>query len=91
METIQFENGSEKEKAEAFLLRVSEEAKKEVEKFQQMDGDKIVEKDEYEEIERQGKRTAFLKAMEYPAKMYAEAVSNNDTETAELMKSYLNI
>ena len=91
METPQFETEEEGNSAEAFFARVSEESKIEAEKLAEMDGNKEVPKSEYKKIERQAKRTAFLKAMKEPATMYAEAVENGDTESAELMKKYLNL
>lgn len=82
---------TEKNIAEAFFLRVSEEVKNETGKLKEMDSDKEVSKTEYKNIQQQAKRVAFLEEMKKAATFYAEASENNDAELLGVMKRYLNI
>lgn len=81
----------EQERAEAFLLRASEDLKTAKEKLSQMDGDKEFGKEEYRKIQEQAKRAAFLEKMSEAAVFYAEAAENNNDELLEIMKKYLNL
>ena len=82
---------TEKNIAEAFFLRVSEEVKNETGKLKEMDNDKEVSKTEYKNIQQQAKRVAFLEEVKKAATFYAEASENNDAELLGVMKRYLNI